>query len=362
LHIDPVKEWRGGQQQVVYLHEGLLRLGYHSVLVCSPGSELAQYCQKNKLPFYTIQIRGEWDIFSLKELKTIVRQENPGIIHLHSAPAVTIGLYLKLFNRNLKLIATRRVDFSVKKPLIGSWKYNNRFLDKIVCISQNIRKVMERDGVRPSKLEVIESGINIQKFDDQSLSFLLREEYDIPKDHILIGTVAALVGHKDYPTLIKAAKLVTDTIGNVTFFALGDGPNKNELAGLTDELNLTKRFIFCGFRKDVRSYLKQLDIFVFASKMEGMGTSVLDAEACGLPIVATMAGGIPEIVVQNKNGLLVPVQNPEKLAEAIIRLIKEPITRSEFGMNSREIVKKSDKQIMIEKNVLLYEKLLSEKN
>ncbi|MBN2424933.1 MAG: glycosyltransferase family 4 protein [Calditrichaceae bacterium] len=362
MHIDPVKEWRGGQQQVIYLHEGLLKLNHQSVLVCAPDSELAGYCQKKNLPFYTLKMRGEWDISAISGLKKIIKKENPQILHLHSAPAVTLGLYLKLFIRALKLVATRRVDFPVKKPLIGVWKYSNHFLDKIVCISDNIKKVMRRDGVPVAKLEVIHSGIDIGKFELENLSFSLKNEYKIPADHLIIGTVAALVGHKDYPNLINAAGIVLKSFKNVTFCALGDGPDKKDLQGLIDGLGLNDNFKLCGFTKDVTSFLKQLDIFVLASRMEGMGTSVLDAEACGLPVVATKAGGIPEIVMHKKNGILVPPENPAELAGALLALINDQALRHQYGKESKEVVKKFDKKVMIAKNLELYEKLLNGKS
>ena len=167
-----------------------------------------------------------------------------------------------------------------------------------------------------------------------------------------------MVGHKDYPNFLKAAQLVLKQRENVTFCAVGDGKDRENILNSAEELGLNDRFYFPGFRKDIGQFLKSFDIFVMASKLEGLGTSILDAEAVGLPIVACNSGGIPETLSHNYNGLLVPSRNPEKLADAILQLCDDKKLRNEFGRNSLQNVKKFEIANTINKNIELYENLI----
>jgi len=344
IHLDDAVSWRGGQQQTVYLFEGMLNRNLNTVLLCQPDSEYQKYCDDRKLPYRTIRMRGEWDIIAGRKIAGICKTGGYNIIHAHSAHALMIGFWAKLFHRSVKLVAARRVDFSVRKNALSILKYNNSFVDKIICISERIRHVLIRDGIPESKLAVVHSGINTHKFDKSEVPASFRKRWEIPDDHIIVGTVAALTGHKDYPNLLRAAKLVTEKLPDVTFMAVG-------------RLNLENRFIFTGFQKDIGAFLKSFDIFVLASKMEGLGTSVLDAMAAGLPVIGARAGGIPEMIQNDKNGLIVEPQNPEKLAEAVISLVRNKEERKRLSRNGKLSVTNFSIDATLDKTIALYENL-----
>jgi len=361
LHIDTEMGWRGGQQQAVYLFEGLIRRGFETVFVCRPDSELSGYFKNKELPHIEIPMRNELDMFSACRIASYARKNGFNILHLHSAHAHTIGLLVKLFYRKLKLIGVRRVDFKIKKNIFSRFKYNSSLINMIVCISSEIKKIMLECGVNEDKLTVIHSGVDINKFDNIETDTLLREKYGIAKDSIIIGTVAALVGHKDYPNLIKAAAIVTDKAKQAVFIAVGEGKNENEIKQIHSNLKLGNKFIFAGYQKEVGKYLKAFDIFVLASKKEGLGTSVLDAQSIGLPVIAAKAGGIPEMIENGVNGILVDKQNHEELANAILELVHDPEKRNLIGKNGKETVSKFSIENTVEKNINLYKELLEVK-
>ncbi|MDD3044117.1 MAG: glycosyltransferase [Candidatus Delongbacteria bacterium] len=357
-HIDTGIEWRGGQQQAAYLHEGLLKKGYKSILFCKPDSSFEKYLKSNALPYKTFKMLGELDIISAFNISVYCRKHKINILHLHSAHALTIGLLVKFFFHKIRIIGVRRVDFHLKNNFFSNFKYKNRFLDKIVTVSDGVKRVLLEDGVDENKIITIYDGVDINKFRKLKIDPKLKETLGIEGNVFLIGTVAALTGHKDYPNLLNAAKIVTDKINNVIFCAYGNGQKEEEIKELASKLKLGNKFIFAGFRKDVGQFLKICDIFVLASKLEGLGSSILDAMSVGLPVVGTNTGGIPEIIKHNENGLLVEKENHEKLAEAIISLINDENKRKLIGINSFEYVKEFDIDKYVEKNIKLYEKLL----
>jgi len=358
LHVDAGREWRGGQQQVVYLLEGLVRRHIKTALVCQPGFPLENYCRENNLPMIPQQMTSEFDLRSAWKLARICRQKGYHILHAHCAHSLSAAILAKCFYRKVILIASRRVDFHVRKPIIGAFKYSNAFVDKIICVSDAIRHILIKDGVPAKKLTTIHSGIDLYKFDSAHPNGL-REELNIPGNHLIVGTVAALADHKDYPTLLRAAHQIIKQRDNVTFIAVGDGPERESLFQLKKELNLGERFLFTGFRQDIGRFFKTFDVFVLSSKTEGLGTSVLDAQAIGCPVVATQAGGIPELVEHEKTGVLVPVQNAKALAQALLEFIDQPEKRQHLSENAITFVRQFDKSQTVKLTMNVYRECIS---
>lgn len=359
LHIDSERSWRGGQQQVFYLHEALIKQGYKSVLACNVSSELSKKCLEKSLPFLKVKMRGEWDIFASYKLANYCKKNNINILQAHSAHALSIALIAKLFYSQVKLIGVRRVDFHIKKNFFSQLKYNNTRIDKIVCISEFIKKILIEDGVEEEKLYTIRSGTDINKFSKAESSIELKRKLSIEEEDIVLGTVAAFAGHKDYPNLINAFKLISQQKQNVKLCLIGDGPLKKNIENMVNELKLNEDIIFCGFQEDVGQYLKMFDIFILSSKKEGLGTSLIDALSIGLPIVASESGGIPEIIDNGNNGILVEPKNSKRLAEAIINLIDDKEKRKGLSEKALKSVKQFSIETTVEKNIELYKYLLS---
>ncbi len=358
LHIDSEKTWRGGQQQVAYLLEGVHARGYKTALVCQPSSALEAYCKTNQLPYYPVKMKGEMDILSGYKIAALCKKEQYNILHLHSAHAIATGLWTKLFYRSLKLIGVRRVDFHIRKNMFSRFKHSTPMLNRLVCISKNIAQVAKQDNIPEEKLVTIHSGVDVHKYRDTIPAFDFKKRFRMPEDHIIVGTVAAIAGHKNYPNLLHAARTVINETDNVTFCAVGDGPDEKEVHKLAGELHLGDRFIFTGFQKDVGSFLKSFDIFVLASYKEGLGTSVLDAQAVGLPVIGCDAGGIPEMIENGMNGILVPSRDSEALAAAIMDLVRNKDKRDMLGHSAKQTVTRFSIEETVRKNIDLYQRIL----
>jgi glycosyltransferase involved in cell wall biosynthesis len=161
-------------------------------------------------------------------------------------------------------------------------------------------------------------------------------ELGIPDGAPVVGNVAALTGHKDHATLLAAAARVAARRPDARFVIVGDGELRGELEALSHRLGLERQCVFAGFRADLDRLIPAFTVFCLSSHMEGLGTSVLDAMAFGVPVVATAAGGIPEAVADGITGRVVPPRDPDALAIALVEALESPERRAAWGLAGRK--------------------------
>jgi len=186
------------------------------------------------------------------------------------------------------------------------------------------------DGVPADRTVTVHEGIDVEHVVAAD-TVNVHEAFWLPHGSPVVGNVAALVPHKGQRYLIDAAHLVVQQVPDARFVILGEGELREHLEKQVHEHHLEKHVLLPGFRTDVLGCIKGVDLFVMSSVTEGLGTSLLDAMACARPIVATRAGGIPEIVEDGVNGLLVPIRDARALADAIVRALKDAALRQRMG-------------------------------
>lgn len=315
VHVASGREWRGGQRQVWLLARELARLGdVEQVVVTGRGSELARRLQGDGVPVRAVP----WTIgLDPRVLPGVVSEltAGPAVAHAHDAHALTLaGVAARLARR--PLVVTRRVDFHLRRP--GFWTR----ADRVIAISRAVAQVLIQDGVGADRVTIIHSGIAPEKV--RCVPRLgIRQRLGLDQDAVIAAAVGALVPHKDHATLLRAAARLTARFPRLHWVIAGDGPERPALERLTGELGLRGRMHLVGHLQDPARLIADADLFVMSSREEGLGTSVLDAMALGIPVASTAAGGLPEML-NDGAGVLVPPGNPDALAEATARLLEEP--------------------------------------
>ncbi|TGN18994.1 glycosyltransferase [Leptospira idonii] len=359
LHINTSREWRGGEQQLFYLVQGLNQDKINQLVVGQPNSPLAERCQEAGFPFYPLEMKGEWDRKAVKTIRTLCTEKNVKLIHTHTAHAHTLALFAKRNHLNIPLVVSRRVDFKPKNSFFSRWKYGHSANDYYLPVSNRIKEVMMEAGISPEKLITVYSGIDLKRFGKTPSSDYLREEFSIPKKTVIIGNIAALVDHKDQETLIRSvAKMKTDH--PFRLLIVGEGKLEKKLKALSKELNTDEKITFTGYRKDIPALLALFDIFTLTSKEEGLGTSILDAMASGLPIAATKGGGIGEMLHQAKGAFLSEVGDSDSIAKSLDTLVESETLRSQFGTFNKQSVKRFSCTATSDKTKLVYYSLLGD--
>jgi len=357
LHIDSARTWRGGQNQVLLTVLGMRALGHRSTLVAHPAGELRQRV-KEGLDLIPLAPANEMDLTAAWRLSRLVKQLKPDVIHAHDPHGVAMAaLALSMSTQLAKppLVAARRVDFHMRGNALSRWKY--RQVDCFVCASDAIRKIVIADGVPPSRAVTIHEGIDLGHVAAAPAADLHAELW-LPHHAPIVGNVAALVPHKGQRHLIDAAAMVVRQVPDARFVIAGEGELRAQLERQIKERHLEKHVFLAGFRPDILSVHKAFEIFVMSSVTEGLGTSLLDAMACGKPVVATTAGGMPEVVADGQTGILVPPRDDEALAAAIVKLLKDERLRGSMGeAGGRRVRERFSSERMVQDTLELYRRV-----
>lgn len=351
LHVDTARSWRGGQAQVLMTVLGLRERGHRAVLVAHPDGVLRQRASEGH-DLVPLAPTSELDFASSWKLSRVIRQFEPDVVHAHDSHAVAMAvaaLSMMTSGRVPPLLMSRRVDFHIRKNALSKWKYNR--VDCFVCASHAIKNILVSDGIDPSKTVVVHDGVDVAKLDALP-SLSVHEAFWLPHQAPVVGNVAALVPHKGQRHLVDAAAIVVRQVPDARFVIFGEGELREPLERQIKAHNLEKHVLLAGFRADVLSLCKTIDLFAMSSITEGLGSALLEAMACRKAVVGTTAGGIPEAVVPGQTGLLVPPRDDGALADAIVALLKDPERRSRYGETGRRRVEEQFSEERLVEGVL----------
>ncbi|MBI1923530.1 glycosyltransferase [Candidatus Poribacteria bacterium] len=289
------------------------------------------------------------------QLWRVFKQEKPHIVHTHAWGTLCEGVIAAklagvpvIVHGEHGTIECRKKNIWIQRLLWGA-------TDQVLSVSDMLRKELATEiGFPLEKIKPIINGVDTQKFSVFSNKERLKNTLGKSPDDVVIGTVGRLVPVKDYSTFLKALQILLKAGKEFHAIFVGDGPLNGELQCLANELRLSKNVTFLGNRHDIPDLLNTMDIFVLTSLHEGISNTILEAMACGLPVVATNVGGTPEIVEDGKTGILVSVQNPDELAGVIEILIENKELRGKMGKQGRRRV---EENFSLERMVKNYEGL-----
>jgi len=353
-HIDTERTWRGGQQQVFSLIQGLKKRGHENLCVVWKGSPLAERLKGIQETVVEIRPWGEWDVWAGCALKKLFRNQKPDVIHAHSGHAVALAA-LGTRGSQIPLIVTRRVDFPLSKNPFSKWKYKQA--EKIIVISDKIREVMTESGINDNRITLVPSGVDFERY--KSVKKVSKNEMGVPSDACVIGQVAALAPHKDQETFIKAMVHLKEVVPSVHGVLVGEGELRDSLVRLAQESGVSDRIHFLGFQSEALNFLSAFDIFCLSSKTEGLGTALIDAMFLKVPVVATRAGGIPELIEEGVTGFLAEPRNPADLAAVLQRAIQSLGNNEGICRRAYEKARKYDVIHTIEGTERVYKEVIS---
>ncbi len=366
----------GAERQLAELAVRLDKERFEVEICCiAQGGPLLEYVREHGVPVRIFDFflkKGKYNpvshIHIIRELWKIfhyIRTSDADIVHAFLYTAYIVGIpCARLSGVPLTLASRRSLGYFkdtsyLKQPLEN---LVNRLTHVVLVNSKAVKAdVLAREKIDPEKIRLIYNGVDIGMFQEMEVDTLnLKQELGIPEDSIIIGVVANLIHYKGHRGIIEAARIIKPQEPRAKFVLVGrDGGIKNELDVMIDMYELGDTIFFTGDRTDVPRLMHLFDIAALTSHEEGFSNVILEAMASGTPLVATAVGGNPEAVVNEETGLLVPPRSPEELADALLRLLKNPEMRNHMGTKGLERVREYfSMERLIENMESLYLELL----
>ena len=329
LHLEAGRHLYGGPRQVLELLDGLRERGVGVTLACPTGSAIAEAAAAAGHDVVTHEIGGDLDLSAVTFLTRTVQRLKPDLLHAHSRRGADFFGGLAASLAGVPAVLTRRVD-NPDTPVVGNLKY--LAYDRVVAISDAIHAQLERQGVPVAKLRTIRSSINADDCQPTWRREQLLAEFGLEPSQRVVAVVAQFIPRKGHALLLRAWPMIRNRCPDARLLLFGTGPLEAELKARAGHYtNQSGTVTFAGFRPDLRAFLGRSDVLVHPATREGLGVSLLEAQAAGVPVVAFAAGGVPEAIADGVTGLLAPPGNPAALAEAVIRLLDDPNLRRQFG-------------------------------
>ena len=330
LHVALVttqSTWSGGEVQALQLMQGLRAAGHRVTCFASRNSHVASRMVVAGFPICEFDGRGR-SPRAVAQLRRALRAARPDVIHLNDPHAVTAAGLAMLGLPSPPRVAARRVDFSLGFPARYRW-----WTDRVICVSHAVANICQASGLPSSLVRVVHDGGDPERV-AQGDRDRGRDRLRIAPNHFALLTVARLAEHKGHRYLIEAMASLVRQHPYLRLLLAGDGELRGQLERQVSQLGLSESVQFLGFRSDIPDLLHAADLFVMPSCTEGLCSSIIDAMLARCPVVATRAGGIPDLLDHHDGspavGELVPPCTADGLAAAIDRLVVRPRYRHQL--------------------------------
>ena len=355
IHIDTRPDWRGGQNQVLLTLRGLKKRGHAVELIALSGGALERRARGEGFPIHAIPASSvRWGGSS--QLRKLLRERRYEIVHAHDPHGLTLA-WLARAHRRAVLIAQRRVANPLSRAPFALARY--RAAAKIFAVSKFIADSVVASGIPANHVEVVYEGVKLPPPTTLGERIAAREHLKISDADILLGCVGYLLPEKGQQALIRALPSIQKDFPSCRLILAGDGPSRPGLEKLARDLEVARQVIFAGFIEHIEDVYRSLDLFLFASLAEPLGTSMLAAMSYGLPVIGVASGGVPEMVSSGKNGLLVPSPDPDAFAACVKRLLRNREEARSFGEAARATIEgKFTDDRMVEATIQKYKALL----
>jgi glycosyltransferase involved in cell wall biosynthesis len=356
VHLETGRHIYGGSRQVLMLLAGLAQAGCRTTLVCPDDSAIATAANTGNTEVVTMPMRGDLDIAFVGRLSRWLKHADADLLHVHSRRGAELWGGLAARRAGVPALLTRRVD-NAEPPVLGRLKY--RMYRRIVAISAAIEQQLIADGAAANRLRLVHSAIDADNCEPSWTRAQFLDAFNLTPDNLAVVCVAQFIPRKGHMDLLAAWSDVAAACPQARLVLFGQGPEEAALRAVVAQRQLESTVKFAGFREDLRHYLGHADALVHPAHQEGLGVCLLEAQAAGVPIVATRAGGIPEAVIAGESALLVAPHAPAALAAALVGLLDDVDQRAAMAAAGSAHVRSAfSPAAMVSGNLDIYKELL----
>ncbi len=323
--------WGGTEMQILKLCVGMRARGHRVSLACIPNSRLDSLARRDGIETLSLRTRSEYDWRRLPAFFSLFRSRRYDVVHVYTPEDRVVPTAAGRLAGVSAVIMHRGMQDGFANPMTA-FAACYLFCDALIAVSEAVRSQILQQGVSANRVFRVYNGIGIPPLSCPRSS--VRQELHLPVGTFLVAAVGRLVKEKGFDLLIRAMRQVIDSKVDAHCVIVGPGPEEGSLRHLADSLGLGDSVHFLGFRDDVVAILAEAQLCAMPSRTEGFGNVALEALSVGCPVVASDVGGLPEVVGE-ACGVLVPPENPEKLARAIVNLAANPALLREMRAAGR---------------------------
>jgi L-malate glycosyltransferase len=337
-HIISGDLWAGAEVQAFSLIKELSKISFVNLNVITFNNGiLSSKVLDSGIQLTVIEERYTNLFAMIWRIYNVVKERMIDIFHVHGFKENLIGgIVAKILSS--RVVRTHHGKGMIEGSLLHYFieKINEKFLtNQLISVSQDLKHFLLSKNFQKSKIAVVRNSIDIKKIPSVENSIEVKTKLQIRDDVSVIGTIGRLVTVKGHKYLLEAARDIISKNNRVVFVFVGSGPLLDELKEFTASLGIEDYVRFTGFSDDPFPLLNIFDIFVLTSLYEGIPMALLEAMSMGKPIISTCVGGIPEIIKDGHNGLLVPPRDPKELSDACLKLLNEPQLSVTLASNAK---------------------------
>lgn len=361
LHTEWSRGWGGQEIRILAESEAFLKKGYSVTVACKPGSPIISAARQRGVPTVPFPFVASVDIRTILSLSRYIRSEKVDIVHTHSSvDAWSAGAAARL--ARVAVVRSRHLSTPISTSIFSRLLYMG-LADRVITSGQAIKdRMVKVNGFNPNKIVSVPAGVEETHFRPGMDPGLVRDEFGLSENDYVLGIVAIVRSWKGHLVLLDAVKELGEEIPNLKLLIVGDGPARRVTEERAQELGLMSRVIFTGYRRDVPELIAALDQFILPStKNEATSQVIPQAMLMGIPVIASTAGGLTEVVEHNRTGLLVPPSDPFAVKKAILANYLDPDKAKAMAAAAREqALQKWTFSVMIQKTEDVYRAVLGD--
>jgi glycosyltransferase involved in cell wall biosynthesis len=360
---------RAGAQKNALMQAAYFHKNGYDVIYCFLYDKFSMSDELNSLPFRVVNMEAKLTgesrlrgvlrfLLGIRRLYQLIRREQIQAVETLTHYSNIIGIVVAWVAGVRVRISSQRnslLDLPTWFWRLDGWIVNSKLVDCMIVVSEQTKRFcIESEGMSPQKIILIPNGINPNEYKrskwDKNQIIDIKNSLGIPRQALVVTTIARLHSQKGHTYLIKAAKEIVKNSPNTIFLFVGDGEEKEGITNQISNSGLENNIYLLGIRKDIPELLAISDLFVLPSLYEGMSNVILEAMAASLPVIASDVDGVREVVVHKETGYIVPKADPDALEKSINSLLENEDLRIKMGkMGYERILSAFSDQVMCEK-------------
>lgn len=334
LHTEWSDGWGGQEIRILEESKAFIKKGYNITIAANPNSDLYKKSNQAGVPIFALKMNKGLNLFAIFSLVRFIKKNRIEIVHTHSSvDSRTAGIAARI--SGIKVVRSRHITLPISKSRLTWWQYM-KLADRVITSGSYIRNAMIKvNKMLAEKIISAPAGVDTQQFSLNRELKDIRPDYNLNNTHFVVGIVSVLRSCKGHKYLIEAIQIASKIIPNIRLIIVGSGPQEENIEKLIKQIELKDYVILTGYQPDPAMYYKAMDVMVLPSTEEATSQVLPQAMLMGKPVISTNAGGLSEVVIHNKTGLVVPTKNSLEIFNAIKNLYEDKNLRNKLAEQGR---------------------------